>query len=90
MQVRDGKLLDEMTVSISGLANKVGWADVCHAAPRKTSLRSEEQQLWCKTSGSLSPDVQILQRQSHPVYIFVTPPTGRLVLLQWWMYNEQF
>lgn len=29
--MKDGKLLDEMTVGITGLANKVGWADFCHA-----------------------------------------------------------
>lgn len=32
VQVKDGKLLDEMAVGITGLANKVGWADVCHTA----------------------------------------------------------
>lgn len=31
IQVKDGKLLDEMAVSMTGLANKVGWADICHA-----------------------------------------------------------
>lgn len=29
-QVKDGKLLDEMAVSITGLASKVGWAELCH------------------------------------------------------------
>lgn len=32
VQVKDGKLLDEMAVGITGLANKVGWADFCHTA----------------------------------------------------------
>lgn len=30
IQVKDGKLLDEMAVSMTGLANKVGLAEVCH------------------------------------------------------------
>uniref|UniRef100_A0A3Q3B7Z3 ADP-ribosylation factor GTPase-activating protein 1 n=1 Tax=Kryptolebias marmoratus TaxID=37003 RepID=A0A3Q3B7Z3_KRYMA len=35
VQVKDGKLLDEMAVGITGLANKVGWADGCRAVPKQ-------------------------------------------------------
>lgn len=31
IQVKDGKLLDEMAVSMTGLANKVGRADICRS-----------------------------------------------------------
>lgn len=31
IQVKDGKLLDEMAVGITELASKVGLADLCHA-----------------------------------------------------------
>lgn len=37
IQVKDGKLLDEMAVSVTGLANKVGWADVCHTGAKPVS-----------------------------------------------------
>uniref|UniRef100_A0A665VU53 ADP-ribosylation factor GTPase-activating protein 1 n=1 Tax=Echeneis naucrates TaxID=173247 RepID=A0A665VU53_ECHNA len=39
-KVKDGKLLDEMTVSITGLASKVGWADLCHDAKKSPSSDS--------------------------------------------------
>ena len=35
IQVKDGKLLDEVAVSMTGLASKVGWADICHAVQRQ-------------------------------------------------------
>lgn len=37
IQVKDGKLLDEMAVSVTGLANKVGRADVCHTGAKPIS-----------------------------------------------------
>lgn len=37
VQVKDGKLLDEMAVSVTGLANKVGWADVCRNGAKPVS-----------------------------------------------------
>lgn len=33
--MKDGKLLDEVAVSMTGLASKVGWADICHAVQRQ-------------------------------------------------------
>lgn len=38
IQVKDGKLLDEMAVSMTGLANKVGLAEVCHSVQRQNQF----------------------------------------------------
>lgn len=35
IQVKDGKLLDEMAVGFTGLAKQVGWADLCHAVQKQ-------------------------------------------------------
>ncbi|KAF3856116.1 hypothetical protein F7725_016839 [Dissostichus mawsoni] len=50
-KVKDGKLLDEMTLGITGLANKVGGADLCHAVQTQNQSTGESYQNMDATEG---------------------------------------
>lgn len=51
IQVKDGKLLDEMAVGMTGLANKVGRADICRSVQTQNQFPHSPQ---CSASGRSS------------------------------------
>lgn len=89
--MKDGKLLDEMAVSMTGLATKVGLAVICHAVQMQ-NLSSEQggkksshpTHLVLLTTAA-SADMQRLQMLPPPPSFLMLKKTGFAVMLNFYL-----
>lgn len=79
IQVKDGKLLDEMAVSMTGLANKVGRADICRCVQTQNQFPHSPQ------SSASARSLRICTQESEKYTIYrirsVTEETGFAVMM---------